>query len=138
VETFEFASPEWLQKLLELRRELAREDPQLMRTTCEIYRNAPPHLANAPGGRIVWTMRVHDGDATLTAEECADEDADVKMEGDYDAVLVLAKLVIGPDNLSEAGALIRDMSRSGRIRLIRQLAGPYDPTLHNRMAAHTR
>lgn len=56
----------------------------------EGFSDAPPHL-KAPGDRIAWTVRF-DGE-TVTASRDFDPEADVVIEGDYQAALAVAQWV---------------------------------------------
>lgn len=102
----EFASPEWLtilQGLLQKYTDLSDERVNL--SICEVFTSVPPHLDKRGDGIVVWHCRI-DGDH-FHFEETEIDDADIKSISDYDFVLQLARMKIGPDT-QEIYQSIRD------------------------------
>lgn len=136
----EFASPAWLD-LLErlLLAAAALNRASVSSATCEVYRNVPRHLA--ADGRLAWTRRIRDGSATVTFEECPDDEADIKVVADYHALLPLVRLVITDENEPEFARLMQAEVAAGRVEIVRERrpeGAARDYTTHNIMAVLTR
>jgi hypothetical protein len=139
-ERMEFASAEWLafiKKLFIASATVKGNTP--IGTTCEVYRNVPEHLS---GSRtIAWTRRVTEHGTTVTFEECPDAEADVKLVGDYDALLPLARYIVHEGNEAEFTTLVEAAVVAQRIAIVRERP-PAEPkrdyTVHNFIAALTR
>lgn len=138
----EFASPEWFDFLAKLLVARGIIDPEAAAgATCEVYRKVPAHLARDESRELAWTRRVADGRVTVTFEECSDEEAAVKLVGDYDALRPLSVFIVTEENADVFGALMEEAIRSGRIEIVK--ARPVsdrkpDHTVHNLVGAVTR
>src|SRR5580658_9015548 len=107
----EFLSDAWLEEAgAFLRREAAHRRDRLgdkAFSVSERFTDAPPHL-EAPGDVADWTMR-WDGEA-ITASRGFDADADLVVEGDYQAALTAAQFV-GVLAPGAQEAMIRETAR---------------------------
>ena len=134
----EFASPEWFDFFGKLLVSYAAVNGTPDGVTCEVYRRVPPHLS--PSGTLAWTRRVRGGEAEFKLEECRNEEADVKLVGEYGALLPLARLVIG-DDTSRFERMMDEATTSGAVEIVRERREPDVPrdfTIHNIMAVLTR
>jgi ectoine hydroxylase-related dioxygenase (phytanoyl-CoA dioxygenase family) len=107
---FEFVGDAWLTEARAfLERELAVRKDRLAGpfSLSERFTNAPPHLQQ-PDDVASWSVR-YDGDA-LTVSREADGDADVVVEGDYQAALTAAQRV-GITAPGAAEAMWREVSQ---------------------------
>lgn len=134
----EFASPEWLAFFARLlvARAAILDTPDGV--TCEVYRNVPAHLSET--GRLAWTRRVEGRVAHVEFVECPDDEADMKIIGDYAALLPLARYLIG-DDTAEFEELMRSAVESAAVEIVSDRRDPETPrdfTVHNLMAVLTR
>lgn len=134
----EFASPEWLDFLRKLLLARAALVPVPVRVTCEVYRDVPRHLS--ADGTLAWTRRVDGANVTVTFDEAADTDAQVKLAGDYGALADLCRKVVG-DEPDMFEALFADAIAAGWVELLRNERDPDEPrdfTIHDILAVLTR
>lgn len=105
---YEFGSTEWLAALHGIIAErtavLSKTNPRLWMSTCEVFYNAPAHLAGADG-KIAWSCVVADGNVDFQRVER--DDVRYKVLADYQAVLPMAQY----DTLDDAQrqAVLQDM-----------------------------
>jgi ectoine hydroxylase-related dioxygenase (phytanoyl-CoA dioxygenase family) len=131
----ELLSDDWLDRARRfLDRELAAAKPKPF-TLSEVFADAPPHLG-LPGDVASWTLR-WDG-ATATVERGATTDADVVVEGDYQAALTAAQQVGDMDRAW------REVVQQYGKDAVRVRGRVVDPTvsavlarLHDHLARHT-
>ena len=98
-ERVEFLSDGWIDAARRFLEEAAATEPALATgryAVCESFTDAPPGLG-LPDDRAVWHFVIEDGRATAGRGELAD--ADLRVDGDYQAVLSIAQTVYaaGPD-----------------------------------------
>jgi phytanoyl-CoA dioxygenase PhyH len=110
-------------------------------SVCESFIDAPPGLA-LPDDRAVWHFRIHDGTVTAGRGELAD--ADLRVRGDYQAVLAMSQTVYaaGPDAVERArrelvhrhgaDAVVKEGRLEGDRAALRAIGG-----LHDHLAART-
>ncbi len=136
----EFGSPAWYEMLKLLFKAMARLNPaSIPPVVCEIYRNAPPHLSET--GRLVCTVRTQNGSATMSFDECPDDEADLKVVADYDALLPMARFVITDENEADFARMMREAVEAGQVEMVQARWSPPskpDHTMHNLVAALTR
>lgn len=139
---FEFASTAWLELLRALVTERARTHPELPdQVVCEVYRNAPAHLAPHPSRSIAWTSVKRGGRGTLLLEELMTTQCDVKIVGEYAAFLPLARFFVAADSQPAYLAQVEQAKRLGHISVLRDIRPPDripDYWLHNSLARRTR
>lgn len=136
----EFASPPWLE-LLErlLLAAAALNSSSVSGVTCEVYRNVPRHLAAE--GRLAWTRRMRNGSVEIAFEECPDDEADIKLVADYEALLPLVRFVITDESEPDFSRLMQAEVVAGRIEIVRERRPEgfkRDYTVHNLVAVLTR
>lgn len=138
----EFLSDEWIAEARGfLERECAKRREVLAPfSLSEGFTDAPPHL-KLPNERAAWRVR-WDG-SKLTVERGFDENADVKVEGDYQATLNMAQTVGAFDAKAMAEAY-RETKRMYAKRAPRAKGAITDPCakemldlLHDHMARRT-
>jgi hypothetical protein len=109
----EFASDAWF---AELRRLLgtyvAAEPRELTFSLCEVFTGVPAHLDRTGDRRIAWHCRISDGKPNFAYGEI---DADAKTVVDYQWVLPLARMKLGPDNAAEYQAMSQEGAASGKM-----------------------
>jgi hypothetical protein len=140
-EQMEFASAEWLTYLKKLFLARAATNPKTVDgVTCEVYRNPPAHLLPAGKSVLAWTRTIRNGIATVSFEECPNEDADVKLVADYDALLPLARFIVTEENEAAFIGAMDEAVREGRVTVVRETRSdqPRDYTIHNLIGALTR
>jgi len=145
MEKVEFGSPAWIELMADLFQRAATASPTRPPdvTLCEIYRNAPPHLAPAGQRDIAWTLTLRDGVVTMTPQACPDGEADRKSEGEYDEIIHIARLIVTPANGADYAARVAELGRSGKYRKIKELPANRGgmeafADLHNLMARATK
>lgn len=112
---YEFGSTEWLAALhgiiAERTEALSPSNPRLWMSTCEVFTNAPGHLADDKGN-IAWSCVVENGTVDF---QRAERDLRYKVIADYDAVLPMAQYdTLGkPERRSVLMAMIKELLDSG-------------------------
>ncbi len=108
-------------------------------SVCESFTDAPPGLG-LPDDRAVWHFRVADGRAEVGRGDLPS--ADVRIDGDYQAILAIAQTVYaaGPDAVARANREL--VHRSGEVRIEGALGGDGAGLqalggLHDHLAART-
>lgn len=136
----EFASEAWFELFSKLLiAKVALGDETQPRVACEVYYNAPRHIAE--NGRLAWTREITQEGVVFRFEECAEADADLKVEGEYSVFRELTRFIIGPDGQSTFEGLIADAVATGKVRACvdrRVVRPPLDVVFHNYIAALTR
>lgn len=107
--TYEFLSPGWLAALhgiiSERVSQAAKAEPGLTFSVCETAFRPPAHLA-ADGAPLSWCCRVERGVVAFSTRP--DEDVDLRVVGDYAALLSLATFDTADDPARQA-----DLRRRG-------------------------
>jgi hypothetical protein len=144
---YELASREWfaaMHALVSDRVSAAlRLNPDLRTSACEVFLKPPPHLAPDGADRLAWSYSVANGRLTFALEER--DDVDLKIVGDYDAILPIARLRVGgdPQRQAELQAMSAELVQAGRLAFPRRAAPPegLDPhpfdTIHDAIARLT-
>ncbi|MBX3482011.1 hypothetical protein [Phenylobacterium sp.] len=140
---YEFGSTEWLAALhgiiAERTAALSPGNPKLWMSTCEVFYNAPAHLAG-PDGKISWSCVIADGKADFQRKER--DDVRYKVLCDYNAVLPMAQY----DTLDDADRqvvlqqMVKELLDSGNMSrpLGARSADPdHFPKLHDAIAKLT-
>ncbi len=120
---YEFASPAWLAAIhgiiSERAARLMRETPDLRMSICEVFTDAPAHLANA-GGRIVWSCVIDSGVVDFRLAER--DDVRFKVTIDYAAVLPLGQFDTkgDPERQAELSRMSADLIDRGVMKIVGQ------------------
>ena len=127
----EFLSQAWIE---EARSFVSARPPGGRFTLCETFRDPPP---GNPGS---WWLRIEDGAVDAGAGELAQ--ADLRVTGDYQAVLALAQTVYaaGPEAVARAQRELIHRAGSGAPRVEGEIlpgVAPLLAELHDHMAART-
>lgn len=106
---------------------------------CESFADAPPSLGR-PGGRAAWHLRVDRGVVSAGAGEI--DDADLRVRGDYQAVLAMAQTVYaaGADAVARARRELLHRHGAGATTVeggLPDAAAGALGGLHDHLAAHT-
>lgn len=115
---YEFGSTEWLAALhgiiAERTAALSLANPRLWMSTCEVFTNAPAHLADTDGN-IVWSCVVEGGKVDFQRTE---RDLGYKVIADYAAVLPMAQYdTLGePERRTVLMDMIKDLLKSGNMK----------------------
>lgn len=115
---YEFGSGEWLAALHGIIAErvatASAGKPLLAMSTCEVFYNAPPHLADADG-KITWSCVVKGPEVDFQRREI--DGIGYKVLCDYEAVLPMARYDTqgDPDRAAEMQAMIRELLASGKM-----------------------
>jgi hypothetical protein len=99
----------------------AAEDPSTISfSLSEQYNNVPGHLS--PAGSLGWHVRIANGAIDFREEPARDVDACI--EGDYEAILPIARLLVGGDPAREAeiNRLAADAMAAGKFSITGNLA----------------
>jgi hypothetical protein len=109
----EFAGDAWFAELRRLLDKYVAAEPRSLRfSLCEVFTGVPPHLDKSGDGRIAWHCRVADGRCEFAFGEI---DSDAKTVVDYQWVLPLARMKLGPDTAAEYQALSEEGANSGKM-----------------------
>lgn len=112
---YEFGSTEWLAALhgiiAERTAALSPSNPRLWMSTCEVFTNAPAHLADE-NGNITWSCVIEDGKVDFQRTE---RDLRYKVIADYDAVLPMGQYdtLDQPDRRAVLMDMIKELLDSG-------------------------
>ena len=109
----EFAGEEWfaeLRRLLDIY--VAAEPRDLRFSLCEVFTDVPAHLDRTGDGQVAWHCRISDGKPNFAFGEI---EADAKTVVDYQWVLPLARMKLGPDNAAEYQAISQAGAASGKM-----------------------
>jgi len=115
----EFMSPSWIEACYALLEELVSnagaEIEEADFSICEVFTDAPAHLANLGDGRAAWTFRIKGRSVIVGREEVFD--ADYKVVADYHAVLPLVRIVHNNDPaiIAEMEAAAMKAARAGQV-----------------------
>ena len=89
---YEFASSEWLAALhgiiVERAETLSKSQPNLWMSTCEVFYDAPRHLADE-NGKVAWSCVVNGGNVDFQRRER--DDIRYKVLADYDAIVPMGR-----------------------------------------------
>jgi hypothetical protein len=139
---YEFASPTWLAAIHGIISEraawLMKETPELRMSICEVFTDAPAHLANE-GGKIVWSCVIEGGvvDFRLTERD----DVRFKVTVDYEAVLPLGQFDTkgDPERQAELSQMSADLIERGVMRIVgrRDSDARAMPSVHDAIAQLT-
>lgn len=112
----ELASPEWFAALKgHIARFVATPNGQKTRwSVCEVFTGVPSHLDKDGTGVIAWHCKIADGTLTFAFGEA--DDVEMKTTTDYDFILPMARLVIGPDTAAELAAHSAAGIASGKMK----------------------
>jgi hypothetical protein len=118
---YEFASPAWCAAMHGLIAERVATEvktkPDLALSICEVFTNAPPHMADADG-KVAWSCVV-DG-ANIDFRPSERDDVRFKVVGDYAAILPLGQYETRgePDRARELAAMAAKVRESGAMTTI--------------------
>lgn len=124
---YEFCSREWLAAVHGMIRERVRLAAQtesgISFSICEVFHNAPPHIAADKEGRVAWHCYVTNGNVSFGHAEV--NDTQIKVIGDYaDFVPVARYNTMGdPERVAEFGAMTQRLLEENRAELIGSAAG---------------
>ena len=140
----EFLSDDWIDAARRYLEEAVGRDPVLAAgsfSMCESFTDAPPGLG-LPGDRAVWHFRVHAGQVEVGRGDL--EDADMRVDGDYQTILAIAQTVHEAGKEAVARAHREMAHRAGRdaVRVTGALPGGKETAkalsgLHEHLAART-
>jgi len=115
VEKVEFGSKEWLDLAERFLKELTQEAGEQANDAdypmCELYYNAPPHLA-IEGDRIAWHFRIKNKKVDFGIGEV--DDIDMKVMGDYETLLQISRIEYDPADLKRVGEILSEPMKSGK------------------------
>ena len=139
---YEFASREWCAALHGLIAERAawevKTKPNLAMSICEVFTDAPAHLADA-GGKVAWSCVIEDGKVDF--QTCERDDVKFKVFGDYTAILPLGQYDTrgDPERAAALGAMAAKVLESGGMRTTgERIANPQAITsIHDAIARLT-
>jgi hypothetical protein len=131
----EFAGPEWMDAIESKLRRMAEANPDWRFGICEVFTDAPKHLA--PDGVIAWHCRVADGKLDFRMGEV--DDIDIKNVADYDAILPFARLHLTPETQADYEKMSARALADGKLKRVGDAAKlpPAIHVLHNEMAEIT-
>jgi len=140
---YEFGSPPWLAALhaifCERAAALAAKGVKFSYSMCEVYMDAPPQIANIPGGKAVWYVKI-DG-PNVVFELIERDDVDFKAVGDYAALKMLGRFdtMHSEQRMSELMSIVQQLIGSGKLKLIGTPLGVSGPlgSIHDAMAPLT-
>ena len=118
---YEFASPAWCAALHGLIAERVATEvktkPDLTMSICEVFTNAPPHLADGDG-KVAWSCVVDGPNVDFRASER--DDVRTKVVGDYAAILPLGRYETRgePDRAKALAAMAAKVREAGAMRTI--------------------
>lgn len=135
----ELASPEWF-AALKAHIERFVQTPNGQKTNwsiCEVFTGVPKHLDRDGTGVIAWHCRIADGKMTFAYG--AADDVEMKTTTDYDFILPMARLIIGPDTAAELAAHSEKGIATGKMKREGVSTGvpPEFHAIHNDLAAIT-
>ena len=140
----EFLSDGWIDAARRYLEEAVGRDPVIAAgnfSVCESFTDAPPGLG-LPGDRAVWHFRVHGGQVEVGRGDL--ENADLRVDGDYQTILALAQTVHAAGEQAVARAHREMAHRAGRdaMRVTGSLPGGQETAkalsaLHEHLAART-
>jgi ectoine hydroxylase-related dioxygenase (phytanoyl-CoA dioxygenase family) len=143
-ERVEFLSDGWIDAARRFLEEAAATEPALATgryAVCESFTDAPPGLG-LPDDRAVWHFVVEDGRVTAGRGDLAD--ADLRVDGDYQAILSIAQTVYaaGPEAIARAQRELAHRTAAAPTRIRGSLDGDPDAIkvigrLHDHLAART-
>lgn len=140
--TYEFLSPGWLGALhgiiSERVSQAAKAEPDVSFSVCETARQPPAHLS-ADGAALSWCCKVACGAVTFSTQP--DDDVDLRVVGDYDALASLATLDTAGDPAREDDLRRRGeaLVAAGRIEVVGAAARPASiGSFHDAIARLTR
>jgi len=111
----EFGSKEYLDLaerfLKELTQEAGEQANDADYSMCEVYYNAPPHLA-LEGDRIAWHFRIKNNKINFGIGEV--DDVDIKVMGDYQTLCHISKLEYDPNDLQKIFEIFSEPMQSGK------------------------
>lgn len=139
------ASPEWVEYMLEVTRELIADQPTLAYRMCEVFTEVPAELEPDADGRIAYTLEVKNGEAHLVMEESPADAVDVKATSTWAKVLPLVVIPYDsedPEAPAMAEKLSAELIESGDLvvvanREMTEAEGIIGTKLHNRLARAT-
>lgn len=131
----EFAGPEWMAAIESKLRRMAAANPDWRFGICEVFTDAPTHLA--PDGIIAWHCRVADGKLDFRMGEA--DDVDIKNVADYQAILPFARLHLTPETRVDYEKMSARALADGKLKRIGDATTlpPAIHALHNEMAEIT-
>ncbi len=142
---YEFASRPWFAALhaivCEKARAAAAADPDFSYTICEVFRDVPPQLATAPGGKAAWHARISGSNVEFGLSEI--DGADMKAVAEYTSVLPLAQYDTrgDPRRAAELQAMSQALVAAGRLTVsgtTPSASGGALSTLHDSIARLTK
>ena len=139
---YEFASREWCAVLHGLIAERAawevKSKPNLAMSICEVFTNAPAHMADADG-KVAWSCVIEDGRVDFQIRER--DDVKFKVVGEYAAILPLGQYDThgDPARAAELGTMAAKALESGGMKTTgERIANPQAITsIHDAIARLT-
>jgi hypothetical protein len=116
----EFGSDAWIDSARKVIERIVAEAPDDQVTgvrfaICEVYTDVPEHIEPDADGRRAWHLRIRGREAELRPGEI--EDADLKIVGEYAAILPISRLHYrnDPGALKKSAELGAQAVREGRL-----------------------
>lgn len=137
LEKVEFGSKEWLDLAERFLKELTQEAGEQAKgadySMCEVYFNAPPHLA-IEGDRIAWYFRIKNSKIEFGIEEV--DNVDMKVMGDYKTLYQISKLEYDPNDMQKISEILSEPMRSRKFKFQGDIskAPKFLNPLHNLLA----
>lgn len=135
----ELASPEWFAALKgHIERFVATPNGQKTKwSICEVFTGVPKHLDKNGDGIIAWHCRIADGKMVFAEGEA--DDVDMKTTTDYDFIVPMARLIIGPETAEQLAAHSARGVAGGKMKREGDSSGvPFEfHAIHNDLAAIT-
>ncbi|MEZ6023600.1 MAG: hypothetical protein R3C16_09390 [Hyphomonadaceae bacterium] len=131
-EKVEFASAAWLAAVEQKFRAFAAANPDARFSICEVFTDAPKHLA--ADGVIAWHCRAADGKLEFALGEA--DDVDMKNIADYQAILPFARMRVDAETRPTYEKMAAEVAASGKLKRVGDPAKipPGVHGLHNDLA----
>ncbi len=140
---YEHGGPEWLAALhgiiCERAAQVARIDPEVRLSMCEIYTNAPARLGAGADGRIAWSARVNGAEVEFLRE--AIPDAAFTVTADWEAMgpVLRYDTMDDPERSKEMTSMNHVLMITGKLKVTgkRDPRGGAFPSIHDAIARLT-
>lgn len=140
---YEFGGAQWLAALhgilCERAAQVAKIDPEVQLSMCEIYTGAPVHLAPGADGRICWGARIKGANVEFLHEQIAD--ASFTVTGDWEAMLPMIRYDTcgDPERIKEMTSMNHVLMITGKLKVTgrRDPRGKAFPSVHDAIARLT-
>lgn len=139
-EKFEFGSKEWMNLVQILINDLTQKAGEQAKdadfSMCEVYYNAPPHLA-IKDDRVAWHFRIKNNRVDFGIGEA--DDVDMKVIGEYEILHQISILEYDPSDQKKVGEILSEPTKSGKFKIQGDMskAPKFLNPLHNLLAKRT-